>query len=107
MGMMFGALEQPVHVEDMSVRKQIVYGFKQMGSKSYHMAKAFAVMGAVFAVSECMVEKVMLNAPLVVLLPLAVLVYVPGSFYSGLSANSFGNRNTCPTDASSPGQGQA
>lgn len=58
MGMLFGALEQPLNVEEMTLRQQLTYGIKSMGSRSWHMAKTFAVMGAIFSISECVVEKV-------------------------------------------------
>lgn len=58
MGLLFGALEQPLNVEEMTLRQQLTYGIKSMGSRSWHMAKTFAVMGAIFSLSECVVEKV-------------------------------------------------
>ncbi|KAJ7537468.1 hypothetical protein O6H91_11G006600 [Diphasiastrum complanatum] len=57
MGLLFGALDNPIHAEEMTARQQFVYAAKQMGSKSWHMAKTFAVMGAVFSGTECVVEK--------------------------------------------------
>jgi len=48
MGLLFGALEQPLNVEEMTLRQQLTYGVKSMGSRSWHMAKTFAVMGPSF-----------------------------------------------------------
>lgn len=56
-GMLFGSLEQPMNVEQMSTKQVLIQGAKTMGSKSYSMGKTFAVMGAIYAGSECMIEK--------------------------------------------------
>lgn len=58
MGLLFGALDNPVHSDTMTARQQFVHTAKAMGSRSVGMAKAFAVMGAIFAGTECMIEKV-------------------------------------------------
>lgn len=57
MGALFGALEQPLHQETMTTREVLLHGVRTMGSRSYHMAKTFAVMGAIFSGAECVVEK--------------------------------------------------
>eukprot|EP00897_Mesotaenium_endlicherianum_P011080 jgi/Mesen1/9/ME1041005C03906 len=58
MGLLFGALEQPLHAEEMTTRQILVHGARTMGSRSWHMGKTFAVMGAIFSGAECVVEKV-------------------------------------------------
>ncbi|KAJ3134536.1 Mitochondrial import inner membrane translocase subunit tim22 [Physocladia obscura] len=40
----------------MSTRDQIKHTFRDMGSRSYSSAKNFAVVGAVFAGTECVIE---------------------------------------------------
>ncbi|KAG0580492.1 hypothetical protein M758_4G179600 [Ceratodon purpureus] len=57
MGMLFGALENPIHSETMTARQQFVSAARTMGTKSGQMAKTFAVMGAIFAGTECVFEK--------------------------------------------------
>ena len=57
-GFMFGALERPLHVENMKTREVLLHGVRTMGSKGYHLGKSFAVMGAIFSGAECVVEKV-------------------------------------------------
>jgi import inner membrane translocase subunit TIM22 len=42
----------------MTARQQFVHAARTMGSRSMHMAKTFAVMGAIFSGTECLVEKV-------------------------------------------------
>ena len=58
MGLLFGALDQPLNAEELTLRQQLTHGARQMVSRSWHMAKAFAVMGAIFSAAECTVEKV-------------------------------------------------
>jgi len=58
MGMLFGALETPVHAETMTARQNFVHAARTMSTKSVQMAKTFAVMGAIFAGTECVFEKV-------------------------------------------------
>ncbi|KAI5063329.1 hypothetical protein GOP47_0021876 [Adiantum capillus-veneris] len=57
MGMLLGALDNPPHVDIMTAREQFIFTAKQIGSRSLSTAKAFAVMGAIFSTTECMVEK--------------------------------------------------
>jgi len=57
MGMLFGALDTPLHAETMTARQQFVHAARTMGSRSMHMAKTFAIMGAIFSGTECLVEK--------------------------------------------------
>ncbi|KAL6200401.1 hypothetical protein ACLB2K_030183 [Fragaria x ananassa] len=57
MGLFLGALDNPVMQDQMTGRKQFVYTAKQMGSRAWGSAKAFAVMGVLFSASECVVEK--------------------------------------------------
>ncbi|RLN17850.1 hypothetical protein C2845_PM02G23210 [Panicum miliaceum] len=56
MGLFFGALDNPIMVEGMTARQQIVYTAKQM-RRSISNAKTFAVMGLIFSAAECVVEK--------------------------------------------------
>jgi hypothetical protein len=58
MGMLFGALEQPVQGDTMTARQHFVHAARTMSTKSMQMAKTFAVMGAIFAGTECVFEKV-------------------------------------------------
>jgi import inner membrane translocase subunit TIM22 len=44
--------------QKMKFRDQVRYTLKDMGSKSYSTAKNFAVVGAIFAGSECVIESV-------------------------------------------------
>lgn len=60
MGLLLGALDNPLMQEEMTARQQFVYAAKQMGRRSYHSAKTFAVMGVIFSAAECVVEKVLL-----------------------------------------------
>ncbi|PRQ34632.1 mitochondrial import inner membrane translocase subunit TIM22-4 [Rosa rugosa] len=57
MGLFLGALDNPVMQDQMTGRQQFIYTAKQMGSRSWGSAKAFAVMGFVFSAAECVVEK--------------------------------------------------
>jgi len=57
MGMLFGALETPLHGDTMTARQHFVHAARTMGSKSVQMAKTFAVMGAIFSGTECLIEK--------------------------------------------------
>jgi hypothetical protein len=58
MGMLLAALETPPNVDQMSAKEQFLFTARQMGSRSLSTAKAFAIMGAIFSGTECMVEKV-------------------------------------------------
>ncbi|KAI9331716.1 mitochondrial inner membrane translocase subunit Tim17/Tim22/Tim23/peroxisomal protein PMP24 [Obelidium mucronatum] len=40
----------------MSTRDQIKHTFKDMGARSYSSAKNFAIVGGIFAGSECVIE---------------------------------------------------
>lgn len=60
MGMLFGALDTPLHGDTMTARQHFVHAARTMGSRSMQMAKTFAVMGAIFAGTECLIEKVSL-----------------------------------------------
>lgn len=57
MGLFLGALDNPLMQEEMTAKQQFIFTAKQMGRRSYHSAKAFAVMGLVFSAAECAVEK--------------------------------------------------
>lgn len=57
MGLFLGALDNPLIQEQMTARQQFIYTAKQMGSRSWGSAKAFAVMGLIFSGVECAVEK--------------------------------------------------
>lgn len=60
MGLFLGSFDNPITRDEMSGRQQFIYQAKQMGSKGWSSAKAFAVMGLVFSAAECIVEKVLL-----------------------------------------------
>ncbi|KAK6781965.1 hypothetical protein RDI58_019761 [Solanum bulbocastanum] len=60
MGMFLGALDNPIMQEEMTTTQQIVYQAKQMGRWSWSSCKTFVVMGLLFSVVECTVEKVLL-----------------------------------------------
>ncbi|XP_076910820.1 mitochondrial import inner membrane translocase subunit TIM22-4-like [Bidens hawaiensis] len=57
MGLFLGALDNPIQQEQMTGRQLFVYTAKQMGGRSWHSCKAFAVMGLIFSAAECVVEK--------------------------------------------------
>jgi import inner membrane translocase subunit TIM22 len=57
MGALFGALETPVNQDTMTTRQNLMYSARTMSSKSFQMAKTFAIMGAIFSGAECMIEK--------------------------------------------------
>ncbi|XP_050367486.1 mitochondrial import inner membrane translocase subunit TIM22-4 [Argentina anserina] len=57
MGMFLAALDNPINQDQMTGKQQFIYTAKQMGSRSWSSAKAFAVMGFVFSAAECVVEK--------------------------------------------------
>jgi import inner membrane translocase subunit TIM22 len=61
MGMLFGALETPMHAETMTARQNFMHAARTMSTKSVQMAKTFSVMGAIFAGTECVFEKVCFN----------------------------------------------
>lgn len=50
------AAGQAMH--DLPIREQLKRGFKDMGSRSFSSAKNFAVVGALFAGTECCIEGV-------------------------------------------------
>ena len=58
MGMFLGALDNPIMQDEMTGRQQFIYTAKQMGRRSWSSCKAFAIMGLVFSVAECVTEKV-------------------------------------------------
>ncbi|XP_078445392.1 mitochondrial import inner membrane translocase subunit TIM22-4-like [Wolffia australiana] len=57
MGMLLGALDNPLLQEEMSAKQQFIHTAKQMGRRSWSSAKTFAVMGLLFSAAECVVEK--------------------------------------------------
>ncbi|XP_030474159.1 mitochondrial import inner membrane translocase subunit TIM22-4-like [Syzygium oleosum] len=57
MGLLLGALDNPIMQDQMTGKQQFIYTAKQMGQRSWHSAKTFAVMGLVFSAAECVVEK--------------------------------------------------
>lgn len=57
MGVFLGALDNPLMQEQMTARQQFVYTAKQMGGRSLSSAKAFGIMGLIFAGVECVAEK--------------------------------------------------
>ncbi|KAJ3036443.1 Mitochondrial import inner membrane translocase subunit tim22 [Rhizophlyctis rosea] len=65
LGLAFGAFMSSVdwgmttdEFRNMSTRDQVRVTLKDMGSKSYASAKNFAVVGAVFSGTECLIETV-------------------------------------------------
>lgn len=59
MGLLLGSFSDPfVDETGWNSRQKLMHTLRQMGSRSYSTAKAFAVMGAVFSGSECVIEKV-------------------------------------------------
>eukprot|EP00271_Cylindrocystis_brebissonii_P014939 TRINITY_DN3667_c0_g1_i1.p1 TRINITY_DN3667_c0_g1~~TRINITY_DN3667_c0_g1_i1.p1 ORF type:complete len:183 (-),score=21.12 TRINITY_DN3667_c0_g1_i1:315-863(-) len=58
-GLLFTALEQPTHAEPSPVpfRQQVVQGTKYLANRSWSSAKYFALLGAIYSASECVVEK--------------------------------------------------
>lgn len=58
MGMLLGALDNPLMQEEMTAKQQFIHTAKQMGRRSWSSAKTFAVMGLLFSAAECVVEKV-------------------------------------------------
>ena len=63
LGALFGLFMSSMQIEntdnaiyDKPFREQMRLGFKDMGKKSYASAKNFAVVGAIFAGSECCIE---------------------------------------------------
>ncbi|KAI6692658.1 hypothetical protein NL676_020368, partial [Syzygium grande] len=57
MGLLLGALDNPIMQDQMTGKQQFIYTAKQMGQISWHSNKTFAVMGLVFSAAECVVEK--------------------------------------------------
>ncbi|GAQ89760.1 mitochondrial import inner membrane translocase subunit [Klebsormidium nitens] len=58
MGLLLGSFSDPfVDETGWTSRQKLMHTLRQMGSRSYSTAKAFAVMGAVFSGSECVIEK--------------------------------------------------
>ena len=45
-------------ISDLPLREQLRRGFKDMGTRSYSSAKNFAMVGALFAGTECCIEGV-------------------------------------------------
>ena len=58
MGMLLGALDNPLMQEEMTARQQLAHNAKLMVRRSWSSAKTFAVMGLIFSAVECVVEKV-------------------------------------------------
>lgn len=63
LGALFGLFMSSMQIEntdnaiyDKPFREQMRLGFRDMGKKSYASAKNFAVVGAIFAGSECCIE---------------------------------------------------
>eukprot|EP00249_Psilotum_nudum_P024896 c29318_g1_i1 orf=273-767(+) len=57
MGMLLGALDTPVHADQMTVKQHFKHAIRQMGSRSLHSALTFAILGGMFAGTECVIEK--------------------------------------------------
>ncbi|XP_047963227.1 mitochondrial import inner membrane translocase subunit TIM22-4 [Salvia hispanica] len=57
MGLFLGSFDTPLLQDQMTGRQQLVYQAKQMGQRSWSNCKSFALMGFVFSLSECIVEK--------------------------------------------------
>ncbi|KAL8482053.1 hypothetical protein ACS0TY_027690 [Phlomoides rotata] len=58
-GMFLASFDNPTTQEEVTgkVRQQIIQQAKKMGQKSWSSCKSFALMGFVFSLSECIVEK--------------------------------------------------
>ena len=50
-------------ISDLPMREQLRRGFKDMGTRSFSSAKNFALVGAIFAGTECCIEGVCLRNP--------------------------------------------
>ena len=50
-------------ITDLPMRQQVREAFRDMGKRSYSMAKSFGVVGAVFATTECVIEGVRFGSP--------------------------------------------
>lgn len=48
-------------ISDLPMREQLRRGFKDMGTRSFSSAKNFALVGAIFAGTECCIEGVFYN----------------------------------------------
>ncbi len=48
-------------ISDLPLREQLRRGFKDMGTRSFSSAKNFALVGAMFAGTECCIEGVRLG----------------------------------------------
>eukprot|EP00833_Pecoramyces_ruminatium_P001576 jgi/Orpsp1_1/1175608/evm.model.c7180000054499.1 len=59
-GLVMSSIDWSVTEEElkMTTKEQIKHSAKQMGSRSLAMAKSFALIGAMFTGSECVVESV-------------------------------------------------
>lgn len=62
-GMFLASFDNPTMHEEpgkpqLTGRQQIILQAKKMGQKSWSSCKSFALMGFVFSLSECIVEKV-------------------------------------------------
>ena len=59
-GLVMSSIDWSVTEEEMKMttKQQIKHSAKQMGSRSFAMAKSFALIGAMFSGSECVVESV-------------------------------------------------
>jgi len=59
-GLVMSSIDWSVTEEElkMTTKQQIKHSAKQMGSRSLAMAKSFALIGAMFTGSECIVESV-------------------------------------------------
>lgn len=63
LGALFGLFMSSLQIEttdskiyDMPFKEQMRVGFRDMGKKSYSTAKNFAIVGSIFAGSECCIE---------------------------------------------------
>ncbi|MQL90020.1 hypothetical protein Taro_022601 [Colocasia esculenta] len=57
MGLLLGALDNPIMQDEMTAKQQFIHTAKQMGRRSWNSCKTFAVMGLIFSAAECVVEK--------------------------------------------------
>uniref|UniRef100_A0A1D1Y704 Mitochondrial import inner membrane translocase subunit TIM22 n=1 Tax=Anthurium amnicola TaxID=1678845 RepID=A0A1D1Y704_9ARAE len=57
MGLLLGAVDNPIMQQEMTAKQQFIHTARQMGSRSMSSAKTFAVMGLIFSAAECVVEK--------------------------------------------------
>lgn len=66
-GLLVGSTDPMVYDEKLSTKAKVKQSFKEMGQKSWSYGKSFGVVGAVYTVFECNIEKVIAVAPMLCL----------------------------------------